>query len=410
MTKKMHIDVSGSQTQEAYAQEQVEAGHVSIHMKDQPGDETIRISGSHSGHLSYDGSLSILAKGRNGRHGKIGADGRDGSPGFNGRSATSIIPGSNGGPGEDGTDGKPGTHGENAGDGGSIEITVQDDDRALLDAVVETTVSAGTPGHAGRHGRAGKGGRGGYGGSSYTWYESYPHCHYHHHHRDGYWRTMPGGLPGPNGRDGRSPTHPLYPGKKGENGTIKIHTINGSTTTTHQKRYQFSLKWANPINVVEFGSQIHAAYQVANPSQSMSTPAEVAPLRVSHNESIALIQEGEVKGDIAAQQAVLSHKDVVFNITHPTKATSEPHRKEIPIEVHAVNTRLKRDYQQESAKDVILAEYPVSLQAEEAHLTAVHNQPFHLKALANQKSYTNNDNPTVTARPSSRAKRGISLI
>ena len=61
-----------------------------------------------------------------------------------------------------------GSHGANGGDGGVIEIHVDEDNTHLLFAV-KWDVRGGRGGAPGRHGDPGAGGRGGHGGQGHVW-------------------------------------------------------------------------------------------------------------------------------------------------------------------------------------------------------------------------------------------------
>jgi hypothetical protein len=117
--------------------------------------------------ISYgnSGSIYLYSQGGRGGAGGWGGGGGPGKPGEPGRPATRHIPGGNGGDGGDGGDGGHATSGEKAGDGGVIQVEVDEKDMGLL-LLVEPFVDGGNGGEKGVNGPGGDGGRRGPGGPS----------------------------------------------------------------------------------------------------------------------------------------------------------------------------------------------------------------------------------------------------
>lgn len=392
MSKDSIIDVSGSQNQDPDSYRGSEAQNVDIKLSENKGQSQVSISGTQSGEVDFTGTLEIFAKGRNGRHGKIGRNGHHGRDGADGYNATMFTFGTDGHPGEDGGNGQPGTDGEDAGPGGDVSITVTEQDKALLEILGNIDVSSGDPGHAGHHGHGGRGGRGGRGGNSFTWnttINEHGRVIIIPHH-------MPGGHDGPDGRDGYTPTTPLYPGRSSSNGTLKFFTLNDNKTiTSHHTPYNFSL---NPYKQLktryEFGETISIDYQVSNNSQTMATPVEDTPVILHGNDYSTPIQNGIVQGNIDPQTYAVSKKPISFQINHPNTIQSTPLKQEIITGVHLENTRLGQPFKKAWREDSIIAEYPVYLEPQEVHLTLEQGKSIDVFANVTQHIYPEKANPT----------------
>ncbi len=139
-------------------------------------DETIQISGSHSGIFRPNERETLIIDARGGKGGNGGNGGR-GYNGDNGRSGSSShtpnVPGQNGEDGQNGSHGGQASAGSAGGNGGTVQITVGEDDLYLLGVVATPQVSGGRGGTGGRGGVGGRGGAGGSGGSGHTWQEPY---------------------------------------------------------------------------------------------------------------------------------------------------------------------------------------------------------------------------------------------
>jgi hypothetical protein len=112
-------------------------------------------------------------------------------------------------------------------------------------------VHGGTGGRAGRHGVGGTGGAGGRGGWAHSWT-----THSRYRSMNGVWHTRthyhrnPGGVDGPPGRDGHTPSVPLMNGPDGQRGTVNFVTTNAfgqdcvyfnkyNLRCTHFRLYEF---------------------------------------------------------------------------------------------------------------------------------------------------------------------------
>ncbi|RHZ76590.1 hypothetical protein Glove_195g36 [Diversispora epigaea] len=224
--------------------------------------------------------LFILeARGGNGGNGGNGGDGADGLPGKDGKNATSYSSGGNGKRGGDGGDAGAGTSGADGGEGGIITLRMLDTDAGLLMMFVESwipTVSYALDISGGKGGEtylfyasncssgatdfsliilmqamlvsmghqvradvlsslvlshslsvgtisAGCGGPGGKGGSGYSWTETKQIRDY-----NGCYVTQSvshynsGGYDGSPGFPGHGPTHLLYGGRTGDDGSFRF--------------------------------------------------------------------------------------------------------------------------------------------------------------------------------------------
>ncbi|RHZ55702.1 hypothetical protein Glove_411g12 [Diversispora epigaea] len=224
--------------------------------------------------------LFILeARGGNGGNGGNGGHGANGSPGKKGKNATQYSSGGDGKRGGDGGDAGAGTSGADGGEGGTITLQMLDTDAGLLMMFVQSwtpTVSFALDVSGGKGGKyylfcasicssgatdfsliilmqamlvgmghqvradvlsslvlshslsvgiisTGSGGPGGKGGKSYTWtetkyirnYEGNSVPQYVTHYKSG-------GSDGPPGSSGHKPTHLLYDGRTGDNGSFRF--------------------------------------------------------------------------------------------------------------------------------------------------------------------------------------------
>lgn len=172
--------------------------------------------------IGKDGYLFVKASGGKGGNGGRGGDGGPGSQGYAGRNATRYSRGTNGGPGGDGGDAGQPSDGRYGGDGGLVDMTVDHQDLGLL-MLVKGNLAAGDVGFAGEAARGGHGGPGGIGGRSFSWPETrtYRNSKGQTQSRT-VWRTNPGGINGPRGRDGRSSRYRARDGQAAQPGKLRI--------------------------------------------------------------------------------------------------------------------------------------------------------------------------------------------
>lgn len=202
--------------------------HSGVHIKASSGD------GSTLADKIYD--LAVLkkivpsARGGRGGSGGNGGDGGRGGTGFRGANATQLMAGTNGGPGGRGGDGGRGSDGKDGGRGGSVTMTVSANDMFLLMAVEGCDhrssaglVRGGVGGSCGFHGHGGMGGFGGAGGAPYSWTTTTYSTVNGHTTSQTHYHSNPGGINGPMGISGSSPTNTLTSGQDGENGSLAIN-------------------------------------------------------------------------------------------------------------------------------------------------------------------------------------------
>ena len=129
-----------------------------------------------------------------------------------------------------------GSNGARGGNGGKVDLYLEQDDVYLLmrvegchpqETLANPRTAGGIGGMAGRHGKGGIGGRGGRGGSSYSWTTTSYHTS---HETKTHYHSNPGGRQGPNGSGGYTPTRILHNGEDGTHGkfTIKVSQGNGA--------------------------------------------------------------------------------------------------------------------------------------------------------------------------------------
>lgn len=232
------------------------------------------------------GLIRLVARGGKGGDGGRGGDGEAGGRGYDGTDATRFSHGTDGGPGGDGGDGGNGTSGADGGRGGHIVIEVEQRDTHLLMLALGDT-SGGEGGAPGSNGRGGEGGRGGDGGSSHSWTTTSTE-HYTdaqgerrsrmvtHHHRNR------GGSDGSSGHRGRDGTALLSPGRRGDDGEVRIVVRSGREVRQYLHRYEVEIVDYQLVLTDQFaepGSGITIAELTVRNTGGMPTP-ERCPVEV----------------------------------------------------------------------------------------------------------------------------------
>lgn len=207
------------------------------------------------------GFLFIDGHGGKGGNGGRGGNGGPGSQGYAGRNATRFTSGSNGGPGGDGGDAGQPSDGKSGGDGADVNVTVDRSETGLL-MLVKGNLVGGDLGFAGERAVGGRGGPGGPGGRSYHWTETQTY-----RGSDGktqtrtVMRSNPGGINGPQGRDGRPSIYRAKDADPGCNGRFSIDVLeaNGSRTS-----------YPSPFDLQLITFDIASEYDVYEPDSLVS--------------------------------------------------------------------------------------------------------------------------------------------
>lgn len=375
------IDNSGaSESHEGHAGQH--ANPISISLKrDDVGISYIDHNTKYGQKLSNHSQINLKARGGDGANGKIGKNGAKGRDGAHGISATAYTCGTNGGDGEPGQDGEPGSHGADGGNGADVTVSIFESDLALIPALYIDN-RGGNGGQAGRHGRGGRGGSGGSGGHSYTHTEYVvSHSHGHHGH-GGHTHTQPvvtfqpGGYAGSPGRDGRTPSTPLYHGKNGKPGQTNYVVTNNIGQTIYNQAFNlkagpYSIINAQSSNINEFGSTFYGNFSLQNTADAMPSPAEAIPLSIEEvhlqgsvfSPGILAVKPGIIPGSIAAGASHNSESEpVVFTKFIPEfTATHLPYVERQTYVVNAINTVLKRSYTGAQCQFEMEFKFPVKI-------------------------------------------------
>lgn len=341
----------------------------------------------------------IDTQGDAGKPGKIGKDGVDGKPGQNGRNARRYmgmdICGTDGQPGSPGTDGEPGGHGGDGRDGGDITIAYHQDESDLVDAL-QLFAQGGAGGQKGIHGRGGKGGKGGRGGDADTYmaeFSHHPHCYYDPLH-PWEWRTIPGGRSGRDGANGVTPNSELENGRAGRDGRITYRNIETNQSYNQRYQHKFVAITVGGTHLAdlskrkfEYGESVFiSGITLANEPQNHLLSAMPTPEnnQVYLTSSSSLVQpQGQTHvREILPHTQAICDSDIDFKITHPCVSVSQVQKSEsLPLQLHVLNPRLKRDYQGASAAYAITVGYPVYLEALPGHMSVFSGSQLSITSL-----------------------------
>ena len=211
--------------------------------------------------IGESGYVFIDVSGGKGGNGGRGGDGGPGAKGYRGRDATRFSHGTNGGPGGHGGHAGNPSDGANSGDGGYVELVVDENDLGLL-MLLKGDLSAGNIGFAGRPGRGGVGGKGGRGGSSYHWTETRSYTDSNGNRRTRIiHRSNPGGRNGRDGINGRPSSYRAKDGMRGQAGKLIINVVD-----QHQKITSYD----SPYDLELISFDIASEYRVLEPDSLVS--------------------------------------------------------------------------------------------------------------------------------------------
>ncbi len=225
--------------------------------------------------LISDSNIILKANGGNGGNGGRGGNGQTGGDGRDGRDASAYFRGQNGEDGYRGGDAGRGTSGAKGGNGGEINISISQENAALLMLVDQRSVG-GKGGNPGSHGLAGRGGRGGDGGDSFYWEE----CD-NYYDDVGNWEedcdtySNSGGYDGRTGPSGRAQTSQLISGQYGKSGQLNIN-FDDDNKTYHSiydlRLVSYSLRSEIDDNIFEPGEKIYVENLVVKNIGEAPTP------------------------------------------------------------------------------------------------------------------------------------------
>ena len=154
---------------------------------------------------------------------------------------------------------------------------------------IGSRIRGGTGGDPGRHGKGGRGGFGGPGGNSYSWTEYRTVTKYDSNGRsytssESVMRFNPGGMMGPWGSRGWTPTNPLYGGNNGKDGTFVIKIKHACTNLESSFSARYNLEFESIVTeqvssmvapkTYEFGETVFVTKIKVKNTGRMPTPSQ----------------------------------------------------------------------------------------------------------------------------------------